>query len=347
MLFHPFSDAEHVSSIIGTRKTGRKELVSQCDSFPPANTPKEKGLALPNRWQWRIARWKNSLRNFFGGSDQQPRPKLCPACNALVGVSATRCHECGTSLRFSLAAITKNLPLVSNLNSPVSTIFLGLNFFLFAIQLMFTIQAGEAGGLNILWHMNDPASIKLGAVYPYPIFFDHQLWRVVTAMFLHGGLIHIGFNMMAFMQFCPAVEELYGSPRFLFLYTITGAVGFFFSALRGHYSLGASGALLGIMGAILAITTKRGGAYMKDLRSRLISSLVFLFAIGLFGGLRIDNWAHGGGLAAGFVLGKMFVDRQPMNNSEKFRAQILGWLAGLAIVASYVMMLLHFKDPVN
>lgn len=303
-------------------------------------------MTLPYRWQTRLERWKNSLRGIFGG-DQAPRPKLCPACNALVGISATRCHECGTSLRFSLAAITKKLPVVSNLESPVSTVMLGLNFFLFAILLMFTIQAGEAGGFKILWHLDDVASYKLGDVDPYAIFFQHQWWRLITAMFLHGGLIHIGFNMMTLMQFGPAVEELYGSPRFLFLYTITGAVGFFFSALRGHSSLGASGALLGIIGAVLAITTKRGGAYMRDLRTRLTSSLIFLFAIGLFGGLRIDNWAHGGGLAAGFLLGKLFVDRAPMNNAEKRRAQILGWLAGIAIVASFVLMLLHFRDPLS
>ena len=305
-------------------------------------------MAIPNHWQWRLARWKNSLRSFFGGGrDQQPRPKLCPACNALVGVSATRCHECGTSLRFSLAAITKRLPIFSGMTSPVSTTFLGLNFFLFAIQLMFTIQAGEAGGLNILWRLDPIGSYRLGMNYGPAIFLDHQWWRLITAMFLHGGLIHIGFNMMTLMQFGPAVEELYGSPRFLFLYTFTGAAGFLVSGLRGHPSLGASGALLGILGAILAITTKRGGAYMRDLRSRLISSLGILFLIGALPSVPIDNWAHGGGLVAGFVLGKIFVDREPINNSEKFRAQVLGWLAGIAIILSFVMMLLHFHDPVS
>jgi len=303
-------------------------------------------LALPYHWQRRLERWKNSLRGIFGG-DQAPRPKLCPACGSLVGITATRCHECGTSLTFSLAAITKKLPVVSNLESPVSTVLLGLNFFLFAIQLMFTIQAGGAGGMNILWRLDGISSFRLGACYGESVFLDHQWWRLITAMFLHGGLIHIGFNMMTLMQFGPAVEELYGAPRFLFLYTITGAVGFFFSALRGHFSLGASGALLGIIGAVLAVTTKRGGAYMRDLRTRLISSLVFLFALGIFGGIGIDNWAHGGGLAAGFLLGKLFVDRAPMNNAEKQGAQILGWLASLAIVASFVLMLLHFRDPVS
>jgi rhomboid protease GluP len=304
-------------------------------------------LALPYRWQVRLERWKHSIRGVFGGGDDQRRPRLCPACGSLVGVTATRCHQCGTSLTFSLAAVTKKLSSVTGLTSPVSTVFLGLNFFLFAIQLMFTIQAGEAGGFNILWHMNGISSYRLGMNYGPAIFFGHQWWRLITAMFLHGGLIHIGFNMMALMQFGPALEELYGSPRFLFLYTITGAVGFFFSALRGHFSLGASGALLGIMGAILAITTKRGGAYMRDLRSRLISSLVFLFALGIFGGIGIDNWAHAGGLASGFALGKICADREPANSVEKTRAQILGWLAGLAIVASFVFMLLHFHDPIS
>src|SRR6266704_1422478 len=165
---------------------------------------------------------KNSLRGIFGG-DQAPRPKLCPACGSLVGISATRCHECGTSLTFSLAAITRKLPIVSNLESPVSTVLLGLNFSLFAIQLMFTIQAGSAGGMNILWRLDWMSSYRLGECFGPAIFDDHQWWRLITAMFLHGGLIHIGFNMMSLMQLGPALEELYGSARYLFLYVVTGA----------------------------------------------------------------------------------------------------------------------------
>src|SRR5271169_2091017 len=77
-------------------------------------------LALPYRWQWRVDKWKNSLRTFFGGGDQQPRPKICPACNSLVGINATRCHECGASLRFSLAALSKKFSgLFGEQESPV------------------------------------------------------------------------------------------------------------------------------------------------------------------------------------------------------------------------------------
>src|SRR5207247_11282553 len=106
-------------------------------------------------------------------------------------------------------------------------------------------------------------------------------------MFLHGGLIHIGFNMMSLMQLGPALDEVYGSARYLFIYVFTGAFGFLVSAFTGHFSVGASGSLLGLVVALLAITAKRGVAYLQDLRSRLISSVVILFVRGFFV-MRID-----------------------------------------------------------
>jgi rhomboid protease GluP len=304
-------------------------------------------LALPYRWQWRVEKWKNSLRTFFGGGDQQPRPKICPACNALVGINATRCHECGASMRFSLAALSKKFSgLFGEQETPVTAALLVANILMFGVSLVLTMQSGEAGGLHTLWGMSGAASYQLGASIPFGIMLEqHQLWRLVTAMFLHGGLLHIGFNMMTLMQIGPALEELYGSARYLFLYVVTGALGFVASALTGHFSIGASGALLGLIGAMLAVTTKRGGSFMRDLRSRLIRSLVILFVIGFLGSLGIDNSAHLGGLAVGFGLGKVFEDRQPMNSREKQRAYALGWFAGITILASFVLMILHFHDP--
>ncbi len=304
-------------------------------------------MALPYRWQWRVEKWKTAMRGFFGGGEQQqPRPKICPACGALVGIKATRCHECGASLRFSLAALSKKLSgLFGEHEAPVTSALLVTNILMFGVSLVLTMQAGEAGGLRTLWGMSGEASYQLGASHPYGIFTEHQWWRLVMAMFLHGGLIHIGFNMMALMQFGPALEELYGSSRYLFLYVVTGAFGFLVSALIGHFSLGASGALLGLVGAMLAVTTKRGGSFMRDLRSRLISSVVILFLIGFWGGFGIDNSAHLGGFAAGFIFGKIYADREPMNSRERQRAYALGWLAGAVVLASFVMMILHFRDP--
>jgi len=198
--------------------------------------------------------------------------------------------------------------------------------------------------LTILWGLVGEPQYRLGASDPQAIFYGKEWWRLITAMFLHGGLIHIGFNMMALMQFGPALEELYGSARYLFLYVVTGAFGFLLSAAMGNRSLGASGAILGLVGVMLAITTKRGGAFMRDLRSRLITSVAFLFILGFSGFMAMDNYAHGGGLAAGFALGKLFADRQPMNSSERRTAFALGWLAGVVVLASFVLMILHYRD---
>jgi rhomboid protease GluP len=301
-------------------------------------------LALPYRWQWRVERWKSAVRAFFGiGGNDQPRPQICPACGALVGISATRCHECGTNLRFSLAAVSKGLSGFFGGRAPATTGLLIVNIIMFGLSLVATMKAGEAGGLSILWGMNGEVLDSLGDSYPYLIFNAHQWFRLVTAMFLHGGLIHIGFNMMVFMDIGPVVEEVYGSARYLFMYTIAGAVGFLLSALTGHSSVGASGAILGMIGVMIAMTTKRGGATMQALRSRLISWVVSIFVFGFL--LRgVDNWAHFGGLAAGFGLGKLLADREPASASERQTAYALGWLAAIVLVASFAMMLLHFRD---
>ena len=306
-------------------------------------------MALPYQWQWRIDKWKNAARGLFGGGSQPPRPKLCPACGSLVGINATRCHECGTNLNFSLAAASRSLSGIFSGPAPVTTALLVANIFMFGVEFMAVSAQGGGGGLSILWGISGQAPYRLGMSQPYGIYVQHEWYRLITAMFLHGGLIHIGFNMMALMQLGPALEELYGSSRYFFLFIFTGAFGFFassfpFAPWGPSTSLGASGGLLGLVGAMLAITGKRGGAMMRDLRSRLISNVVILFALG-FMGMGLDNKAHMAGLASGFVIGKIFVDRQPMNVRERQTAYLLGWLAGLAVIASFVFMILHYRDP--
>ena len=301
-------------------------------------------MPLPYRWQWRLARWKNAFGGLFGG-EQQPRPKLCPVCGALVGVKATRCHECGANLRFSLAALSRKLSgLFGDNEAPVTTVLLIVNIAMLGVSWLSFAAVGQGGGLTILWGLAGEPQYRLGASFGPAIFYEHEWWRLITAMFLHGGLIHIGFNMMALMQLGPPLEELYGSARYLFLYVVTGAFGFLASAAVGNFSIGASGALLGLVGLMLAITSKRGGTYMRELRSRLISSVAILFLLG-FMHMGIDNWAHGGGLAAGFLLGKLFADHKPVTAGERRTAYALGWLAGVVIIASFVLMLLHYRDP--
>lgn len=75
-----------------------------------------------------------------------------------------------------------------------------------------------------------------------------------------------------------------------------------------HPSVGASGAILGLIGVLIAITTKRSGAHMQAICSRLISWVATIFAFG-FLVPSIDNWVHLGGLTTGFVIGNLFADR--------------------------------------
>ena len=302
-------------------------------------------MALPYRWQWQLDRWKNSLRSSFGGDKEPPRPKICPACGTLVGISATRCHECGTNLNFSVVALSKGLSGFFGGRAPVTSGLLIINVVMFGLSLLRTAKSGD-GGFSFLWNMSGRELYLLGADMPFESGL-WQWWRAVTAMFLHGGLIHIGFNMMVLLDIGPVVEEVYGSALFLFLYLTSGVAGNLLSAWQGHaMSVGASGAILGLIGVMIAITTKRSGAAMHAERSRLISWVVTIFVMGFF--LRgIDNWAHLGGLAAGFGLGKIIPDREPQTAGERTRAYGLAWAAGIVIIAAFAMMILHIRDPLS
>jgi rhomboid protease GluP len=299
-------------------------------------------LALPYQWQMRKERLKRMFGGLFGGGEKSPG--LCPACGALVGIHATRCHECGTSLRFGLAAWSKGLAEFFGGQAPVTTVILIVNVVMFALSLIGTMKEGGAGGLSILWGMGNETLYRLGDSNLWSVLGMHQWYRLVTAMFLHSGLIHIGFNMMVLLDMGPIVEELYGSARYLFIYTVTGVAGFVLSVFH-HPAVGASGALLGLIGLLIAVTTKRSGIQMKEMRSRLVSWVVSIFAIGLLSGGMIDNWGHFGGLAAGFLLGKVMEDRLPAPGTERTRGYMLGWLAGIVIAVSLILMIVHYGDP--
>ncbi len=123
--------------------------------------------------------------------------------------------------------------------APVTTVLLIANFVMLGVSWMALAATGGGGGLSILWGLSGETQYRLGMSIPLPyLFLSNEWWRLVTAMFLHGGLLHIGFNMMALMQFGPAIEELYGSARYLFIYVFTGAFGFLLSAYSGQLFAG-------------------------------------------------------------------------------------------------------------
>jgi rhomboid protease GluP len=154
--------------------------------------------------------------------------------------------------------------------------------------------------------------------------------------------IHVG--QWVLMDIGPQIEELYGSARFLFIYVITGIGGYLLSSWVGHFSVGGSGALLGLIGVLLAMTTGRRSASMQMLRSQLIKWLIYIAIFGFLSSA-VDNFAHFGGLATGFVLGKYMADRPPASPQERTRAYILGWAAALAVIASLAMAFRGIVHP--
>lgn len=144
-----------------------------------------------------------------------------------------------------------------------------------------------------------------------PLVQSGQPWRLVSSIFLHGNPIHIAFNMLALWQIGQIAERLFGSLAFALIFLVTGVIG----ALASNWwapltvSVGASGAIFGVAGALLAyLFMCRGQMPMTVLRQTRGSMLAFV-AYSLFAGAAvpgIDNAAHGGGLLAGLVVGAGF-----------------------------------------
>src|SRR5271156_6303644 len=262
------------------------------------------------------------MSGFFGGN-KQGRPQLCPSCGTLVGANATKCHQCGANLTFSMAAASRSLEKLFPTAAPATYGILGFSCLLYIVSLLATmrtngLQPPGGGGMFAIFGIGGiDGNIlqKFGASLPLP-YDIQQPWRLVMAVFLHGSLMHIVFNMWVLMDIGPQLEEMYGSARFFFIYVVTGIAGYVLSSLRGHFSVGGSGALLGLVGVLLAITTGRRSAGMQMLRSQIIRWLIYIAVWGLlFPG--IDNYAHGGGLAAGFLLGRILTDRAPVSPEER------------------------------
>jgi rhomboid protease GluP len=285
------------------------------------------------------------MSGIFGSRKENARPRLCPACGTLVGSTATRCHQCGASMTFSIAAVSKSLERLMPATSPATYGILGLSCVLYIVSFLLTMRfAGSqqpGGGMFGLFNLGGIDSVvlrRLGASLPLPYDLA-QPWRFVMAVFLHLSLMHIAFNMWVLMDVGPVLEELYGSARFLFIYVVAGIGGYVLSSLFGHFSVGGSGAILGLIGVLLAITMGRRSAALQMLRGQLIRWLIYIAIFGIiFSG--VDNLAHLGGFLCGFGLGKIMVDRPPVSPEERKRAYILGWAGGLAVAASFVFMLL-------
>ncbi len=127
-----------------------------------------------------------------------------------------------------------------------------------------------------------------------------EYWRLLTSIFLHIGLIHLVFNMVFLYTIGPGVEGLFGKTRYILIFLLAGLLGSVASfALTPAISAGASGALFGLLGAYLYFWLKNPQAG-KQIGKAVVQLVIYNLVFGLLVKV-VDNWAHLGGLAGGFL----------------------------------------------
>ncbi|MGC2697346.1 MAG: rhomboid family intramembrane serine protease, partial [Candidatus Angelobacter sp.] len=210
-------------------------------------------------------------------------PVLCDRCAGAATGRARRSMTTGTLRDY-----------------PVTTALLAINLTVFVGMV-----ATGAGFLNF-----DPqACLKWGGNYG-PWTLDGDWWRLVTAGFVHGGLIHLAFNMWCLLSLGQLSERLFGRIQTLFIYLITGVGGALLSIAHNprHLEVGASGAIFGIAGALLAGVKFGNLAISSGQKRSVVSSMVFFVGVnfvlgaGIMGS-NIDNFCHLGGFITGLLIG--------------------------------------------
>jgi membrane associated rhomboid family serine protease len=200
--------------------------------------------------------------------------------------------------------------------APLTWVLMGLNIGVYALQLIYAnvlLQRGVSADVA-----DSTAMLSLGANEPGLTLAAGQYWRVLASAFLHGPWWHLGMNMYALFLVGGVLERLIGPWRMAGLYLLSALAAGSLSvatASAGSYSVGASGAIMGLIGVLLAPRFKRDPRFPEALAGRLFRWLarpvLFIFILGLAmhlwdDQLHLDNAAHLGGLLAGFAIGYLW-----------------------------------------
>jgi rhomboid protease GluP len=258
---------------------------------------------------------------------------ICPRCEKLIGVNEPQCPFCG-AWRPGLYGW-----------SPVLQRFFGNRIDLISIIVM------SCGALYVASLLLDPGAM-LRVAWPFGILSPstralYQLgmtsravfqmgwwWTVLTAIYLHGGLLHIFFNLIWIRNLGPAATQAYGPARSFVIFSIAGAVGFVVSDLASASpSIGASGSIFGLLAALIVYGRRHGHA---ALTAQLWQWAIIVFVMG-FVMQGVNNWAHAGGFAGGWVTAELM-----RSNDEKRESPAVQVLAVLLLVVTAVGIPLSF-----
>jgi rhomboid protease GluP len=256
--------------------------------------------------------------------------KVCPYCNERVGPSAAQRRDPG-------AIMGGFIPHARF----VTMIILTINVGLYLATVVASQQAG--GGFA---SVDGQTLLEFGAKFRLAIINYGQWWRLVTAGFLHGGLLHIAMNSWVLFDLGAQVEDVYGASRLIVVYFLATVCGFFLSTFwTAALSVGASAGIMGLLGAMIALGVRnRHTSSGAALQGMYVRWAVYILILGVLPGLHIDNAAHIGGLAAGFATAYLSgTPRVGTALSEKVWRGVAG--ACVAVTAGcFLMMYLSFTS---
>jgi len=202
-------------------------------------------------------------------------------------------------------------------------LFVGINVLVFMAMVV--------SGLSLMDGPSLPEMVRWGGNFG-PLTLTGQPWRLVTYMFLHYGLIHIGFNMWCLWDLGALAESLYGDWTFAFVYLACGLGGGICSLWwhPGSVSAGASGAIFGLAGALIASLKLGEFSLPRTMIAGTMKSVVaFVIYNIILGGIMgfTDNACHMGGLITGLVAGALIAKAAPEQNAFGKRVVVCGVLA--------------------
>src|SRR5438093_6100262 len=255
---------------------------------------------------------------------------LCPRCGRLTHPEAAECLVCGLPRpgRWLWAAGIGRLLRTGNFTGMVTVACIGL----YVLSLILDPLASlRPSGPFELFSPSQRALIDLGMSGAIP-WRHGRWWTIFTAIYLHGNLLHILFNVLWIRQLGPAVENLYGPARLVIVFTVAGTLGFLLSSMAGvPFTVGASGSIFGLLGAMVAFGRRRGGVFGTMVLRQYGQSALVLFVLG-FVMSGVDNFAHAGGFAGGFGAGLVlsFSDRR---NETLLERVVAGGLIAMTALA--------------
>ena len=247
---------------------------------------------------------------------------VCAQCNQLVGVNEETCPFCG-AWRPGLFGWAPVLRSVIGTRLDQITLIVGATVTLYVLALLLQPEAiMEASGFLSILSPGGRALYQLGMTGGVAWELGWW-WTLLTATYLHGGLLHIFFNVMWIRNLGPVTSEAYGPARAFVLFNISGAGGFLVSnTMSGAPTIGASGAIFGLLAALIVYGQKRG-------QSMLTQQLwQWAIILGVFGFVMpsVNNWAHGGGFVGGWLAAQF------MGFSDEHRESTGILLTSLALI---------------